>query len=272
MALDRRDLNDTSRAPWVIPALVSAAAIGLGIWRLVGPRGPSNDPDVEVVAPTAGSASAAPRTPPVPRCTEISAEPFVIGDLPPKPAPVEPADSGDPAADPAEGVEDPSAPFAVEIGRGAVFEGGFAAGARRDAEGGAVAMVATVGADGRGGKLVKLGRSRGDLDPPMVTGAGASVLAVLIEPNAGGRALKVAKVTGTEVTWGPELEEGHDESLAVDTPACAATRSGSPPPKTRTPRASSRTRATPTAWPASTRAPASPATASTSPIAPARAA
>ncbi len=83
-------------------------------------------------------------------------------------------------------------------------------------------MVATVGLDGRGGKLVKLGRSRGDLDPPMVTGAGASVLTVLIEPNAGGRALKVAKVTGAEVTWGPELEEGHDESLAVDIAASGA--------------------------------------------------
>jgi hypothetical protein len=225
MALDRRDLNDTSRAPWVIPALVSAAAIALGIWRLVGPKEPWSDPDVEVVGSASASASAAPRAPPAPRCTEISAEPFVIGDLPPKPAPVEPAASGDPTADPAEGPEDPSAPFAVEIGRGAVFEGGFAAGARRDAEGGAVAMVATVGADGKGGRLVRLGRSRGDLDPPVVAGAGASVLAVLVEPNASGRSLKIAKVTPhaggapqtpADVAWGPELSEGRDESLAVD--------------------------------------------------------
>ncbi len=97
-----------------------------------------------------------------------------------------------------------------------MFEGGFAAGALRSGDGGAVAMVATVGADGKGGRLVRLGRSRGDLDPPVVAGAGASVLAVLIEPNAGGRALKIAKVTGSDLDWGPELEEGHDESLAVD--------------------------------------------------------
>src|SRR6185437_11265584 len=124
--------------------------------------------------------------------------------------------------DPSAEADDPTAPFAVEIGRGTTYDGGFAAGARRDAEGGAVAMVATVGADGRGGKLVRLGRSRGDLDPPIVTGAGASVLAVLIEPNAGGRAIKVAKVTGGDVTWGPEFSEGRDDSLAIDVAASGA--------------------------------------------------
>src|ERR1700677_5059863 len=102
MALDRRDLNQTSRAPWAIPVLVTAAAIAAGIWRLVGPKEPWNDPDIEVVASAAASAAAAPRPPPAPRCTEISAEPYVIGDPPPKPAPVEPADSGDPTEGPAE--------------------------------------------------------------------------------------------------------------------------------------------------------------------------
>ena len=135
--------------------------------------------------------------------------------------PAEPAPIPRPPS-PAEGPLDPTSPFAVELGRGAVFDGGFAAGARRDAEGGAVAIVATVGADGKGGRLVKLGRSRGDLDPPVVTGAGASVLAVLIEPNAGGRSIKIAKVTGADVTWGPELSEGRDESLAVDVAASGA--------------------------------------------------
>src|SRR6185369_4245072 len=97
--------------------------------------------------------------------------------------------AGDPPAplDSPEEVDDPTVPFAVEIGRGATFDGGFVAGARREGEGGAVAMVAMVGADGRGGRLVRLGRSRGDLDPPAVAGAGASVLAVLLEPNASGR-------------------------------------------------------------------------------------
>jgi hypothetical protein len=79
-----------------------------------------------------------------------------------------------------------------------------------------VAAIATLGADGKEGKLVRLGRSRGDLDPPVVAGAGPSVLTVLVEPNAAGRSLKIARVTGGAVTWGPELSEGRDESLAVD--------------------------------------------------------
>lgn len=111
---------------------------------------------------------------------------------------------------------DPIAPFAVEVGRGTVIEGGFAAGVLRDGEGSAVAMVATVDSAGRNGKIVRLGRTRGDLDPPVITRAGSSILAAMLEPNAGGRAVKVAKVTGTEVTWGAEFAEGHDDSLTVD--------------------------------------------------------
>jgi hypothetical protein len=141
----------------------------------------------------------------------------VIGEpgarRPPSPAP---AVEAGPPDEPAEEPEDDLAPFAVEIGRGALFDGGFAAGARRDAEGSAVAMVATLGLDGRDGKLIRLGRSRGDLDPPVVTGAGGAVLAALLEPNASGRAIKIAKVVGSDVTWGIELAEGRDESLALD--------------------------------------------------------
>jgi hypothetical protein len=216
MALDRRELNESSRAAWAIPVLVTLLAIGVGVWRLVaGPRDEIEQPTVTVI----DSAVAPSRPPPPPRCAEISAEPFVVGD-PPPPAPAPPPDpaAGAPPADPAEDV-DRGAPFAVEIGRGAVFAGGFAAGALRSAEGGAVAMVATLGLDGKGGQLVRLGRSRGDLDPPVVAGAGSSVLAVLIEPNAGGRAIKVARVTGAEVAWGPEFSEGRDDSTAVDVAA-----------------------------------------------------
>ena len=38
----------------------------------------------------------------------------------------------------------------------------------------------------------------------------------MLEPNAGGRAVKLAKVTGTDVAWGPEFSEGKDESMALD--------------------------------------------------------
>jgi hypothetical protein len=77
-------------------------------------------------------------------------------------------------------------------------------------------MLVTLGKDGRGGKLVRLARTRGDLDPPRVAGFGASVLVALLEPNAAGRAIKIAKVTGEDVTWGAEFSEGRDESMALD--------------------------------------------------------
>jgi hypothetical protein len=235
MARGLREPNESARAPWAVPVVVGLAALALGLWRASSGTEPeATEPPPAPVA--AVSADEAPRRL-EPRCAELSPEPFIVGDAPP-PRPATPegsataalppnpwpegATSADAAAEPDEDSVDPTAPFAVEIGRGALFDGGFAAGARRDAEGGAVAMVATIGADGRGGKLVRLGRSRGDLDPPVVAGAGASVLAVLLEPNAGGRALKVARVTGTDVTWGPEFSEGRDDSLAVDIAASGA--------------------------------------------------
>jgi hypothetical protein len=207
-----------------MPLTVAVIVGALVAWRAITGKEPPAPP---APAPPVGSSSAEPaeRPPAPPRCEEVSAEPFVIGDAP---APPKPATSADPAAlpgDPVDEVDDPTAPFAVEVGRGAVFAGGFAVGARRDEKAGAVAMIATVGLDGKNGKLVRLGRLRGDLDPPVVAGAGEAVLAVMVEPNAGnpalggGRSLKVAKVVGEQVTWGPELPEGRDESQALDVAA-----------------------------------------------------
>ncbi|AUX49167.1 hypothetical protein SOCE26_107120 [Sorangium cellulosum] len=164
----------------------------------------ANDP-----ADPAGAAALPP-----PRCAAAGPAPFVIGDAPPAPrGPEQGAGGGEPT-----GPED-LAPFAVEIGRGTTFSGGFAVGAQREAEGGTVAMVATLSADGAQGKLVRLARSRGDMDPPVVAGAGGAILAAMLEPNAGGRAIKIAKIDGEHVTWGAELAEGRDESLALDVAA-----------------------------------------------------
>jgi hypothetical protein len=145
---------------------------------------------------------------------------FVVGD--PEKAKARPS-SSDAGVEDDEPVEDDTAPFAVEIGHGASFDRGFAFGALRDAEGGTAAYVGTIGHDGKLGALAKLARVRGDLDPPVVTGAGASVIAAYAEPNAGGRAIRLSKITGKDVVIGPELSEGRDESLALD---LAATPSG----------------------------------------------
>jgi hypothetical protein len=218
--LPRQPIETPPGPWWRLPLAVGAIVGALVAWRAVvgspyEPRAPA--------ATASASAEPAPKPPVAPRCAEVASPtgPFVVGDAPtaPRSPPPSSAPSGGVLDDPGQEADDPTAPFAVEVGRGAVYDGGFAVGARRDAEGGAVAMVATIGADGTGGKLVRLGRSRGDLDPPVLAGAGASVVVAMVEPNAGGRAIKVARVTGGEVTWGPEFSEGRDDSLAVDVAA-----------------------------------------------------
>ena len=182
--------------------LIAIIVVGLRLFR-----GEAAPPPPEMVvedAPTeSASASASVAPPRAPRCIEGAGEGFVIGE-PPKTRP-EAADAGD------DGPEDDNSPFAIEIGSGTTYDKGFALGALRDSEGGTQAMLATVDVDGKNGKLVKLARARSDLDPPVVTGAGASVLVAMLEPNAGGRAVKIAKVTGDDVAWGPEFAEGKDE-------------------------------------------------------------
>ncbi|WP_437975998.1 hypothetical protein WMF11_51295 [Sorangium sp. So ce295] len=200
---------------WKGALAVALVVGGLVVWRACStpgsgasdaPAPPSANPAASAPSDAADAAAA----PQPPRCTPASAPPFVIGDAPPARGAEQGAGGGD-----ADSVED-IAPFAVEVGRGTTFSGGFAVGAQREAEGGTVAMVATLSADGAQGKLVRLARSRGDMDPPVVTGAGGAILAAMLEPNAGGRAIKVARVEGDHVTWGAELAEGRDESLALD--------------------------------------------------------
>lgn len=209
--------STTASSPWssVAAAVILVGGVGFALRTFLGPDGPilGEDPTTDTTTTTAQMEPEPPLEPPrpvvKPRCADLSKQPFVIGDAPaPKPAATS-TDSDDPP-------EDDLAPFAVELGRGIPFGAGFAIGTQREAEGGTVSMVATVGADGQNGKLVRLARSRGDFDAPVVAAAGDAILAAMIEPNAGGRAIRIAKIEGDRVTWGPELSEGRDESLAVD--------------------------------------------------------
>lgn len=201
----------------VLAAFVIAAIIA-GV-RYVASRDLTTE--IALPNPEMDEADAAAPAPVVvaPRCKTVSAEAFVVGDnksgargRPHAGA----RDAGEGQSDEAEEEFDELAPYAVELGRGAVVNDGFAVGALRDGDGGSFAMVARIDPDGRNGKLVRLGRSRGDFDAPTVTGYRDSILAAMLEPNAGGRAIRIAKVTGEQVTWGPEVSEGRDESLAVD--------------------------------------------------------
>ena len=186
--------------PWAIPIVVTLLVAALLIWRSC--VGFGNDaPPAATTTVNATSAPDASVTPSLPRCIHVSERPFVVGmdDTLPRPK----APNGDASSDQEPDDSDELVPYAVEVGRGAVYEDGFAVGATHEEKGGTAAMLATVRLDGRGGTTVSLGRTRGDMDPPVVAGAGKSVLAALVQPNAGGRSIRVAKITGGDVNLGP---------------------------------------------------------------------
>jgi hypothetical protein len=163
-----------------------------------GPASPVASTDAESVAAEGGSVEST-------RCqADASSAPFVIGEAP-KPTD---EDAGDDA-------DELIAPFGVELGRAASYANGFAVGVLHEGEGGTVASVATLDPEGRG-SLIRLARSRGDVEAPVVVGHGASLVAGMLEPNAGGRSLKIVRIQGKELTWGPELPQGRDESMAFD--------------------------------------------------------
>lgn len=196
-------------------ALGLALVLGGGLLyrKLAAPADPS---EREPVASASSSAAIAP--PPPPRCVDVGPSGgFVIGELPArkKDAPAVPS-SDLPPLDDAPLDDDQFAPFAVVFGRAVASDKGFVLGALRDGEGGTLLSVVTLGADGVGGHAVKLARSRGDLEPPVVVPDDDAVLAAMLEPNASGLALKLARVRGDKVEWGAELDQGRDDSLAID--------------------------------------------------------
>lgn len=151
------------------------------------------------------------------RCVAISSpEGFVVGTEANLPAPEPQAPDLDNDTQPDR--DDLLSPFAVVLGRATAFADGFALGMLGEAKEGSSAFVVTLSADGATGKTVKLLRSRADLDPPAVAAApgDGSVFAATLEPNASGRAIRMARVRGEEIAWGAEIPEGNDESLAVD--------------------------------------------------------
>jgi hypothetical protein len=187
--------SKASMAFGVALGLVVVAGGGLAYKYLARP-----EPDEVEAAPKA-SASAAVEAPP--RCVATpGAKDLTIGEAKKKDA-----DAGD--------QEDELAPFAAQLGRAVATDNGFVVGALQEGEGGAV--VSLVSLDNTGaGSVVRLTRSRGDLDPPVVAQAGDATLVAVLEPNAGGLALKLGRVTGDKVEWGSELDHPRADSLATD--------------------------------------------------------
>jgi hypothetical protein len=107
-------------------------------------------------------------------------------------------------------------PPTVVLGRATRTPSGDAVGVRRDAADGALAEVALLAAPSGMGRTVALGRTRGDLDAPLVLADGERLVVAMLEPNASSYSLRIARITGTEVRWAAELPDGRGESLAFD--------------------------------------------------------
>lgn len=112
--------------------------------------------------------------------------------------------------------ENDSLPFAVEIGQGVAFEGGFAVGALMPDKRGARASVVTLGAQGGNSKIVPLLTAHGDTPPPRIAPVGKSLLVGVLESAASSRRFRIGRIDGETVSWGAEFEQARDESLAFD--------------------------------------------------------
>ena len=112
------------------------------------------------------------------------------------------------------------APFSVEIGRGARVAEGWAVGIKRDLktdEGmGTFAEVVVLDDAATKGRVVRLGRTRGDLDAPLVVAAEKGWVVAMLEPNAAGLSIRLVRNDADGIHWGAEIEQGRDESLAYD--------------------------------------------------------
>jgi hypothetical protein len=185
---------------WIIAAVV-IAVVAFFLFRT------PNDP--APLGPGEGSAepSAAGRPPPPPPGKELGPQSgFRVG------AGTKAKSDADAGVDDEPDLE----PFAAELGHAAVLVNGFGVGVRRDVDGAPVAEVALLGPRAAKGKLVKLGPARGDMDPPLVRRRGDGWVAALLEPQASALALRLVTLSDGKLSWGAEIEQGRDESLAHD--------------------------------------------------------
>jgi hypothetical protein len=175
--------------------VLMAAGLGVGACKKAPPPPPSPEAVVQTPPPPA---------PTPPRCAPVSKEaPFVLG----------PNDTGRVGAND-EG--DESLPFAASVGEGVAWQGGFAVGAIHESNASQAMSVVTLDPSGHNGKVIPLGVAKGDVDPPHLVAQGAALAAAVLEPEAGGRSLRLARIAGGTVTWGATIHERGGESQAFD--------------------------------------------------------
>jgi hypothetical protein len=122
----------------------------------------------------------------------------------------------DPGEDDDDGSDDPSLPFAVEVGSAVAWRDGFAVAALDTKAGVTKAVVAFVDADAKKGRVAELGKLHGDPDPPELAALDGSVVALMHDTDAGGELLRLVSLRPGEdkidVVLGAEIAESRDES------------------------------------------------------------
>ncbi len=202
------------RGSGLLGVLAGVVVLG-GIVLLYRVLAPAEESAPAAAASASASAAAAIAAP---RCVELAPEQsFVVGEAPARPPGGAPSDEPAPGLAPVEpGADEELAPFAVVLGRAVAHEGGYAVGALRDGEGGTIASLVLLDAKAERGSVVRLARSRGDVEPPVVVPRAGSFFVATVEPSGTGRAIRVGRVDGEKLRWGAELPERRDDSLAFD--------------------------------------------------------
>jgi len=153
------------------------------------------------------------------RCTIDSARPgFHIREqsqAAPAPAPPASLDGGD---EPEEPLGIPS----IVLGRATRTSAAYVVGLRRDVGNESLAELASVDPHTGEGRLISLGRIRGDLDAPLAVADGSNAVAAILEPNASGYALRLSRVIGSDVRPAAEIDQQRDESESYDVALGAA--------------------------------------------------
>ncbi len=110
-------------------------------------------------------------------------------------------------------------PFAVEIGSGVALAEGFAVAALGERDKSSHALVAITNPEATRGRLVDLGPLHGQIEPPHLAVSPAGLLAAVVDNDASSSTLRLARLDEVgdriDVVWGPEVQQGRDDSNAA---------------------------------------------------------
>jgi len=177
-------------------------------------RGGAEQGDAGVTpAPSAGPKAAAASSA-AQRCLSVAKDPVLtLGDAP-KARTATAGDDEDGERDPS----DPTAPFAPHLGDAIPLASHFAVAGQRPAGGGTEDVIAFVGNDGRGGRVVSLGRVYGDVGPPTIAGRGDELVMAVPDADAKGGTLKLralSALSDAPRALGELTDVEHDAGVAL---------------------------------------------------------